>query len=74
MQQFFNSDPRTETALKSVVAVIFYNSGEVCCAGSRLYIQEGVYDAFVDNFLQIDNSDIKVGDPFLPDTIQGSRK
>lgn len=67
------NDADMETALKSVLTGIFYNSGEVCCAGSRLYVQEGIYDAFVEKFVQVTNSDVKVGDPFLPDTIQGAQ-
>lgn len=67
------NDADINTALKSVVAGIFYNSGEVCCAGSRLYVQEGIYDAFVEKFVQIADSEVKVGDPFLPDTVQGAQ-
>lgn len=66
-------DADVDTALKSVVTGIFFNSGEVCCAGSRLYVQEGIYDAFVKKFVEVANTEIKVGDPFLPDTIQGAQ-
>ncbi|CUM45772.1 uncharacterized protein AC631_05443 [Debaryomyces fabryi] len=67
------NDADLETALKSVVAGIFYNSGEVCCAGSRLYVQEDIYDSFVEKFVQFANSEVKVGNPFLPETIQGAQ-
>lgn len=67
------NDADIDTALQSVIAGIFYNSGEVCCAGSRLYVQEDIYDEFVDKFVQVTNSDVKVGDPFLPDTVQGAQ-
>jgi len=49
---------------------IFYNHGQCCCAGSRIYVQEGIYDEFVQKFKAriLKN---KLGDPFLDDTFQG---
>ncbi|KAG9241735.1 aldehyde dehydrogenase domain-containing protein [Calycina marina] len=49
---------------------IFYNHGQCCCAGSRIYVQSGIYDKFVEAFKAraIVN---KVGDPFAADTFQG---
>ena len=42
---------------------IFYNMGEDCCAGSRLFIQEQVYDEFLAKVTEAAKA-IKVGDPF----------
>lgn len=49
---------------------IFYNSGEVCCAGSRIYVQEDIYDKFLAE-LKARSEANRVGDPFDPNTFQG---
>ncbi|KAM0751179.1 aldehyde dehydrogenase [Meredithblackwellia eburnea MCA 4105] len=49
---------------------LFFNHGQCCCAGSRVYVQEGVYDKFV-TLLQAKVKSIKVGSPFAADTFQG---
>lgn len=65
-------DANVDVAIQSVINGIFYNSGEVCCAGSRLYIQEGIYEEFVEKFVAAANS-VKVGNPFEEDTLQGAQ-
>ncbi|PWY94713.1 aldehyde dehydrogenase aldA [Aspergillus sclerotioniger CBS 115572] len=49
---------------------IFYNHGQCCCAGSRILVQEGIYDKFVAR-LKERAAQNKVGDPFSQDTFQG---
>lgn len=49
---------------------IFYNSGEVCCAGSRIYVQDSIYDKFLQE-LKVRSEANKVGDPFDSETFQG---
>ncbi|RAH65613.1 aldehyde dehydrogenase family protein [Aspergillus aculeatinus CBS 121060] len=49
---------------------IFYNHGQCCCAGSRLLVQEGIYDKFVAR-LKERSAQNKVGNPFEKDTFQG---
>ncbi|OKL61971.1 Aldehyde dehydrogenase [Talaromyces atroroseus] len=49
---------------------IFYNHGQCCCAGSRLLVQEGIYDKFIARFKERAAQN-RVGDPFAPDTFQG---
>ncbi|CAK7892298.1 potassium-activated aldehyde dehydrogenase, mitochondrial [[Candida] anglica] len=66
-------DANVEVALKAIVSGIYYNSGEVCCAGSRLYVQEGIYDEFVAKFVEYSEKHVKVGDPFDPETVQGAQ-
>nr|BAA13907.1 unnamed protein product [Schizosaccharomyces pombe] len=51
---------------------IFYNSGQVCCAGSRVYVQEDVYDEFIKRMVAKAKT-LKVGDPFAEDTFQGAQ-
>lgn len=49
---------------------IYYNHGQCCCAGSRVYVQSGIYDKFIEAFKQRATEN-KVGDPFLEETFQG---
>lgn len=49
---------------------IFANHGQNCCAGSRTFVQEGIYDAFVKKAVE-KAKNRKVGDPFQKTTQQG---
>ncbi|MTD39967.1 aldehyde dehydrogenase family protein [Erwinia sp. CPCC 100877] len=40
-------DANWERALEGVQLGILFNQGQVCCAGSRVFVQEGIYDKFV---------------------------
>lgn len=40
-------DATLDQAVEGIVNGIFFNQGHVCCAGSRLFVQEGVYDKLV---------------------------
>lgn len=64
------SDADIAKAIEMTNLGIFYNSGEVCCAGSRIYVQDGIYDAFLAE-LKARSEANKVGDPFDPETFQG---
>lgn len=48
-----------------------YNQGQVCCATSRILVQEGVYDQFVAKFKDYVAETSVVGDPFEDTTFQG---
>ena len=47
-----------------------FNHGQNCSAGSRIFVQEGIYDKFLEQFTEHARA-INVGDPFSPDTYQG---
>ncbi|KAJ7595491.1 NAD-dependent aldehyde dehydrogenase [Mycena floridula] len=49
---------------------LFWNHGQACCAGSRIFVQEGIYDKFLAKFTEKSQS-IKVGDPFEKGMSQG---
>lgn len=49
---------------------IFYTSGQVCSAGSRILVQEGIYDKFAERFKERAAQN-KLGNPFDKDTFQG---
>ncbi|KAL1410932.1 hypothetical protein Q8F55_001875 [Vanrija albida] len=63
-------DANLGDAVKYAAQGIFFNHGQTCCAGSRLYVQRGIYDAFMERFVKVAQK-IKVGDPFGEDTFQG---
>lgn len=66
------NDADIETAVKNISFGIFYNSGEVCCAGSRVYVQEGIYDKVLEEFKK-DAAAVKVGNPFDEEVFQGAQ-
>lgn len=63
-------DADLDQAVLAAHVGLFLNQGQCCCAGSRLYVQEGVYDSFVTRAVELANA-IKVGDQFDPTTTQG---
>ncbi|KAI9679551.1 MAG: aldehyde dehydrogenase (NAD(P)(+)) ald5 [Caeruleum heppii] len=63
-------DADIDNAISWVNFGIFFNHGQCCCAGSRIYVQEGVYDKFIERFKARAEAN-KVGDPFAADTFQG---
>lgn len=64
------NDADIDNAISWVNFGIFFNHGQCCCAGSRVYVQEGIYDKFVEKFKARALAN-KVGDPFKADTFQG---
>ena len=55
-------DADLDSAVEGVVDAIWFNQGQVCCAGSRLLVQESVHDAFIDK-LKARLGTLRVGDP-----------
>lgn len=64
------ADADMDAAVNGSWLGLFFNQGQCCCAGSRLFVEESVYDQFMDRMLAKVKSQ-KVGDPFAPDTTQG---
>lgn len=65
------NDADLEQAAKWAQIGIMGNAGQICTANSRLLVQEGVYDKFVEIFKEVVKSNVKVGDPWAEDTFQG---
>lgn len=55
-------DADLDSAVEGVVDAIWFNQGQVCCAGSRLLVQEGVADKFLKK-LKARMEKLRVGDP-----------
>lgn len=49
---------------------LFKNTGQTCCAPTRVFVQSGVYDKFVEKAVKLAES-TKVGDAFASDSFQG---
>jgi aldehyde dehydrogenase (NAD+) len=64
-------DAPVEQAVEGIVNGIFFNQGHVCCAGSRLLVQESVADAVVER-LQRRLTTLRVGDPLDKNTDVGA--
>ncbi len=64
------ADADLDAAVQGALVGIYLNQGQCCCAGSRLFVQEGVHDKFVERLASAVNAR-KLGDPFDPATQQG---
>ena len=56
------ADVDLEAAVEWAMIGIFFNQGEVCCAGSRIIIEESIHDAFVKRFAERANA-MTIGNP-----------
>ncbi|MBW0535323.1 hypothetical protein O181_075038 [Austropuccinia psidii MF-1] len=63
-------DADLEQAVRWAAFGLFFNQGQTCTAGSRVYVQEAIYDKFLQE-LQTHLKSMKIGDPFDPNTFQG---
>ncbi|CEP60087.1 aldehyde dehydrogenase (NAD(P)(+)) ALD5 LALA0_S01e02762g [Lachancea lanzarotensis] len=66
------ADADLQRAVRNIAFGIFYNSGEVCCAGSRVYVQDTVYEEVLQKFKDFAES-LKVGNPFEEGVFQGAQ-
>ena len=64
-------DAAIDQAVEGIVNAIFFNQGHVCCAGSRLFIQESVADIVIEK-LKDRLSTLIVGDPLDKNTDIGA--
>ncbi|HMF55293.1 MAG TPA: aldehyde dehydrogenase family protein [Pyrinomonadaceae bacterium] len=64
------ADADIEQAVNGAMMGIFFNQGQVCCAGSRLFLDERVKDEFLEKFKERAGR-VKVGDPLDKATQMG---
>ncbi len=64
-------DAALDQAVEGIVNGIFFNQGHVCCAGSRLYVQESVYDIVLRK-LKDRMQSLIIGDPLDKNTDIGA--
>ena len=64
-------DANLDEAIPTAVRAAFRNQGQICLAGSRLFVHQKVYDQVVERLVQRVKT-IKVGDPLDPNTQMGA--
>ena len=64
-------DAPIDQAIEGVINGIFFNQGHVCCAGSRLLIQESIHDEFIKK-LKRRMGTLRLGDPMDKNTDVGA--
>ncbi len=64
-------DAALDQAVEGVISGIFFNQGHVCCAGSRLLVQENIHDELMDRITRR-LSTLRLGDPLDKNTDIGA--
>jgi aldehyde dehydrogenase (NAD+) len=64
------ADADIDAAAEGAHLALFFNQGQCCCAGSRLFVESHIHDEFVEKVMR-KVKQTKVGDPFDPNTTQG---
>lgn len=64
------ADADLDEAVEGAYFGLFFNQGQCCCAGSRVFVEEKVHDKFIEK-LVAKAAKRKLGDPFDPSTEQG---
>jgi aldehyde dehydrogenase (NAD+) len=65
------ADAALDQAVEGVVSGIWFNQGHVCCAGSRLFLEESIHDDFIER-LKARMKMLRVGDPLDKNTDVGA--
>lgn len=65
-------DCNWDAAIDGVQLGILFNQGQVCCAGSRVFVHESIYDRFVSELVTAFQK-VTIGDPLDPETQMGSQ-
>jgi acyl-CoA reductase-like NAD-dependent aldehyde dehydrogenase len=68
----FFDDCDFDMAIDGACLGILFNQGQVCCAGSRIFVQDTFYDKFVDALVKEFNS-VKVGNSLDPNSMMGAQ-
>ncbi len=66
------ADADLDAAVEGAFFGLFFNQGQCCCAGSRLFVEEKIHDEFVERLLKRTRQQ-KIGDPFDLATTQGAQ-
>ena len=56
-------DADLDKAVPTSMMGVYFNSGQVCCAGTRIFVQRERYDEVVEKLANFSNS-VSMGDPF----------
>lgn len=64
-------DADLNLAVKTLIRGAFLNQGEICLCTSRIYVQDSVFDTFLEQFVE-ETKKLKVGDPNDPEVFMGA--
>ncbi|MBI3863776.1 MAG: aldehyde dehydrogenase family protein [Planctomycetia bacterium] len=64
------ADADLDAAVAGTEFGLFFNQGQCCCAGSRVFVEEKIHDEFVEKLVKRAKAR-KLGDPFDLNTVQG---
>ena len=64
-------DADLKNAVKGALMANFFTQGQVCSNAARVFVQKGIYDDFLREFVKQANK-MKIGDPFSEDTTVGA--
>ena len=67
---YVRADADLDFSIESLVDGAFFNSGQSCCGIERIYVQESIYDRFVEGFVELTKT-YRLGDPLDPETTLG---
>ncbi len=67
-----NHEGSWKKMLYNTIRSSFANQGEICLCGSRILIEESIYEKFKTDFIDWINKGLKVGDPLEEETKQGA--
>ncbi len=66
------ADADIDAAVAGTDFGLFFNQGQCCCAGSRVFVEKKIHKEFVDKLVhRAKGRHAGIGDPFHPETIQG---
>jgi reactive intermediate/imine deaminase len=60
-----------ERAVDTTLRSSFANSGQICLCGSRILVQDSIYDEFLNKFVEKVKNSVKIGPPSEPSTTMG---
>ncbi len=64
------ADADLDAAIAGTHFGLYFNQGQCCCAGSRVFVEESIHDEFIERVSSM-NRTRKLGNPFDPETEQG---
>jgi len=67
---YVREDAKLDHAVENLVEGAFFNSGQSCCGIERIYVQERLFEPFVETFVALTKQYV-VGDPLQPETTLG---
>jgi len=65
------ADADLDDAIATSIRSSFWNQGEICLCGSRIFVERSIHDAFVERFVAATRK-LRIGDPLDPDTDVGA--